>query len=42
MNPKLSTKVRQSLYGQLSGNQTLIFVFNLATVADAFIYLGTG
>ena len=41
MNPNLGTKVRQSLHGQLSGIQILIFVLNSATVSDAFISSGT-
>ena len=41
MNPNLGAKVRQSLHGQLSGIQILIFVLNSATVSDAFISSGT-
>ena len=41
MNPNLGTKVRQSMHGQLSGIQILIFVLNSATVSDAFISSGT-
>ena len=41
MNSNLGTKVQQSLRGQLSEIQILIFVLNSATVSVAFIYSRT-